>query len=244
MWSLSPSLDSWISVTVLRSQYHSQYQFSCSVVSNSLWPHGLQHARPPCPSPTPGACSNSCPSCRWCHPIISSFVLPFYSCLQSFPSSGSFPVSHFFTTSGQSIGVSASASVLPMTIQDWFPLGVQGTLKSLLQHHSSKASILLHSAFFIVQLSNPYMTTGKTITLTRQTFIGIYTYMYKYIKLPGWGHGNPLQYSCLKNCHAQRSLTCYSPYFQRIVHNWVTKHSTAHIYKTMQNGQDSLHIQG
>ena len=172
MWSLSPSLDSWLSVTVLRSQYHSQYQFSCSVVSNSLWPHGLQHARPPCPSPTPGACSNSCPSCRWCHPIISSFVFPFYSCLQSFPSSGSFPVSHFFTTSGQSIGVSASASVLPMTIQDWFRLGVQGTLKSLLQHHSSKASILWHSAFFTIQLSHPYMTTGKTIALTRWTFVG------------------------------------------------------------------------
>ena len=134
-----------------------------------------------------------------------------------------------------------------MNIQDRFPLGltdllaVQGTLKSLLQYHSSKPSILQCSAFFIVQMTYPYMTTGKTITLTTQTFVGIYTYMYMYINLPGGGHGNSLQYSCLENCHAQRSLTCYSPYLQKIVHNWVTKHSTAHIYKTMQNGQDSLH---
>ena len=98
-------------------------QFSCSVVSNSLCPHGLQHARPPCPSPTPRAYSNSCPSSWWCHPIISSSVIPFSSCLQSFPASGSFPMSQFFTSSGQSIGVSASASVLPVNIQDCFLLG-------------------------------------------------------------------------------------------------------------------------
>ena len=155
-------------------------QFSHSVVSNSLWPHGLQQARPPCPSPTPGACSNSCPLSWWCHPSILSSVVPFSSHLQSFPASGSFPVSQFFPSGGQSSGISASASVLPMNIQDWFALGwtgwislaVQGTLKSLLQHHSSKASILEHSAFFIVQLSHPYMTTGKTIALTRRTFVG------------------------------------------------------------------------
>ena len=99
-------------------------QFSHSVMSDSLWPHGLQHTRPPCPSPTPWACSNSCPSSRWCHPTISSFVVPFSSCLQSFPASGSFPVSQFFTSGDQSIGASASASVLPMNIQDWFPLGL------------------------------------------------------------------------------------------------------------------------
>ena len=98
-------------------------QFSCSVVSYSLQPHGPQHARPLCPSPTPRACSNSCPSSQWCHPNISSSVIPFSSCLQSFPASGSFPVSQFFTSGGQSIRVSASASVLPMNIQDWFPLG-------------------------------------------------------------------------------------------------------------------------
>ena len=101
-------------------------QFSRSVVSNSLRPHGLQHARLPCPSPTPRVYSNSCPLCQWCHPIISSSVVPFSSCLQSFPASGSFPMSQFFTSGGQSIGVSASASVLPMNIQDWFPLGLTG----------------------------------------------------------------------------------------------------------------------
>ena len=99
--------------------------FSRSVVSNSLRLHGLQHARPPWPSPISGACSSSCSSSWWCHPTISSSILPF-SCLQSFPASGSFPVSQFFTSGGQSIGTSASASVLPMNIQDWFPLGLTG----------------------------------------------------------------------------------------------------------------------
>ena len=98
-------------------------QFSCSVMSNSLRPHGLQHASPPCPSPTPRACSNSCPSSQWCHPTISSSVVPFSTHLQSFPAWGSFLVSQFFTSGGQSIGVSPSVSVLPMNIQDWFPLG-------------------------------------------------------------------------------------------------------------------------
>ena len=101
-------------------------QFSCSVVSDSLWPHGLQHARLPCPSPTPGACLSSHPSSWWCHPTISSSVVPFSSCLQSFPASESFPVSQLFASSGQSIGVSAWESILPMNIQDWFPLGLTG----------------------------------------------------------------------------------------------------------------------
>ena len=91
-----------------------------------LWPHGLQHARPPCPSQTPGVYLNSCPLSQWWHPTISSSVIPFFSCLQSFPASGSFPVSQFFTTGGLSIGVSASASLLPGQIQDWFPLGWTG----------------------------------------------------------------------------------------------------------------------
>ena len=101
-------------------------QFSHSVVSYSFWPHGLQHARLPCPSPTPRACSNSCPTSRWRHPTISSSVVPFSSCLQSFPASGSFPISQFFASGGQSIGASASASVLPMYIYYWFPLGLTG----------------------------------------------------------------------------------------------------------------------
>ena len=153
-------------------------QFSCSVVSDSLRPHELQYARLPCPSPFLRICSNSSPLSRWCHPTI--FVCrPFSSCPQSFQALGSFPMSWFFMSGGQSIGASASASVFSMNIQDWFPLGwtgfdllaVQGTLNSLLQHHSSKASILWRSAFFIVHLSHPYMTTGKTIALTRWTFV-------------------------------------------------------------------------
>ena len=100
----------------------SAIQFSLSIMSNSLWSHGLQHARLPCPSQTSRAYSNSCPPCRWCHPTISSSVVPFSSCLQSFPGSGSFPVSQFFISGGQSIGVSASASLFPMNIQGWFPL--------------------------------------------------------------------------------------------------------------------------
>ena len=96
-------------------------QFSDSVMSNSMWPHGLHHARPPCPSPNPGAYWNSCPLNWWCHPTISSSVVPISSCLQCFPASGSFPVKQFFASDGQSIG--ASASVLPMNIQDLFPLG-------------------------------------------------------------------------------------------------------------------------
>ena len=139
-------------------------------MSNSSWPHGLQHARPPCSSPTPTVYSNSCPLSGWCHPTISSSVVPFSSCPQSSPASGSLQMSQLFASGGQSIGVSASASILLINIQDWFSfrmdwldlLGVQGTLKSLLQHHSSKASILQHSAFFIVQFSDPYMTTRKT----------------------------------------------------------------------------------
>ena len=101
-------------------------QFSHSVVSDSLRPHGLQHTRLPCPSPTPGACSNSCPLSQWCHPTISS-CHPFSSCPQSFPASGSFPVNHLFTSGGQSIGVTASALVLPVNIQDWFPLKWTGS---------------------------------------------------------------------------------------------------------------------
>ena len=101
-----------------------------SVSSDSLWPHGLQHTRPPCPSPTPGACSNPCPLSQWCHPTISSSVVPFSSCLQSFPASLSFPMSQFFTSGGQSIGVSASASVRPVNIQEWFPLGLTDLIYS------------------------------------------------------------------------------------------------------------------
>ena len=139
-------------------------------MSDFLRPHGLQQARVPCPLPTTRASSNSCPSSRWGYATISSSVVPFSSCLQSFPASGSFQMSQFYTPGSQSTGASASASVLPMNVQDWFPL-VQGTLKNLLEQHSSKASILWHSVLFIIQHSHPYMTTGKTIALTRWTFL-------------------------------------------------------------------------
>ena len=105
--------------------WYSLMLVSCSVVSDSLWPHGLQHTRLPCLS-FPGACSNLCPLSWWCHETISSSVLPFSSCLQSFPASGSLPMSQFFTSGGLSIGASASASALPVNIQDWFPLGLTG----------------------------------------------------------------------------------------------------------------------
>ena len=103
-------------------------QFSFSVMSDSLQPHELQHSKLLCSSPTPRACSNSCPSSQWCHPTISSSVMPFSSCLQSFQESGCFPMSQFFASGGQNTGVSDSASVLPMNIQDWFPLGVTGLI--------------------------------------------------------------------------------------------------------------------
>ena len=130
-------------------------QFSHSVVSDSLRLHELQHTRPPCPSPTPRVYSNSCPLNRWCHPTISSSVIPFSSCPQSFPASGSFPMSQLFASGGQSIGVSASTSVLLMNIQDWFPLGWTGwiSLQSKgLWRVFSNTTVQKHQ-FFSTQLS-------------------------------------------------------------------------------------------
>ena len=179
LWYLRHINWRWIHVMIL----FSSVQFSRSVVSDSLRPHESQHTRPPCPSPTPRVHSNSCPSSWWCHPAISSSVVPFSSFPQSLPASGSFPISQIFAWGGQSIGVSAAASVLPTNTQDTFRmdwldlLAVQGTLKSLLQHHNSKASIIWHSAFFIVQLSHSYMTTRKTII-----FFQYNGYWYWYLK--------------------------------------------------------------
>ena len=148
-------------------------------MSDSLWPHELQHIRPPCPSPTPGVYSNSCPLSWWCHPTILSSVIPFSTRPQSFPASRSFQMNQFFRSGGQfwsfsfSISPSSEYSGLISFTVDWLDLlAVQETLKSLLQHHSSKASIFQSSAFFIVQLSHPHMSTGKTIALTRRTFVG------------------------------------------------------------------------
>ena len=150
---------------------------------NHIWlfaTHGLQHARFLSPSSCPGACSKSCLLIWWCHPTISPSVIPFSFCLQYFPASGSFPVTQYFASDGQSTGASASASVsvLSMNIQDWFLLGLTGLISLLsrgvsriFSKYSSKASVLQSSPFFMVQLSHPYMTTGKTIALTIQTFV-------------------------------------------------------------------------
>ena len=125
-------------------------QFSHSVISDSLQHHGLQHARLPCPSPTPGACSNSCPLSQWCHPTISPSVVPFSSCLQSFPASRPFPMSQVFTSGGQSTGVTVSASVLPRNIQDLFPLGLTGLISlqsKRLSRVFSNTTVLTYSSF-------------------------------------------------------------------------------------------------
>ena len=158
----------------------SSLQFSCSVMSDSLWPHGPQHARPPCPSPNPRVYSNSCPLNQWCHPTISFPVIPFSSSPSIFPSIRVFSNESVllirwpkYWSLSFNISPSKEHSGLISFRIDWLDLlVVQGTLKSLLQHHSSKASVLLRSAFFIVQLSHPYMTTGKTIALTKWTFVG------------------------------------------------------------------------
>ena len=163
--------------------YISSVHFSHSIVSDSLWPLGLQHVRPPCPSPIPGLHSSLCPLSLWCHPTISSSVVPFSSHLQSFLASGSLQMRQLFASGGHwsfsfSISPSNEYSRLISFRMDWLGLlAVQGTLKSLLQHHSSKASILPHSAFFIVQLSHPYTATGKTIALTRWAFVGKIMFM-------------------------------------------------------------------
>ena len=160
-------------------QFFSSVQFSRSVMSDSLWPHGLQHTRPPCPAPIPGVYSNSCPLSQWYHPTISSSVVPFSSCPQSLPASETFPMSQLFAWGGQSIGVSSLASVLPKNTQDWSPLEWTGWISLLskgLSRVFSNTTVQKHQ-FFGAQLSSqsnshPYMTTGKTIALTRQTFVG------------------------------------------------------------------------
>ena len=165
---------------IISQSAFSLVQFSFSVVSDSLRSHWLQHARPPCPSSTSGVYSNSCPLSRWCHPIILFSVVPFSSHLQSLPESGSFQMSQAlhircpnYWSFSFNICPSNEYSGLISFRMDWLDLlAIQGTLKSLLQHHSSKASILQRSAFFTVQLSHLYMTIGKTIALTRWIFVG------------------------------------------------------------------------
>ena len=156
-------------------------QFSHSVESHSLWPHGLYHARPPCP----GVYSNSCPLSWWCRPTISSSVFPFFFLFQSFAASGSFSMTEFFTSGGQSIGISASASVLPMNIQYWFPLEFTGWICWIQDSQESSPTPQFKSINYLVPsflysptLSHPYMTTGKTIALTRWIFADKVMYLH------------------------------------------------------------------
>ena len=161
----------------MSTQFSSVQSLSHVRLFGTTW---IQHAKPPCPPPSPGVHSNSRPSSQWCHPATSSSVVPFSFCPQSFPASGSFKTSQLFASGGQSIGVSASTSVLPMNIQDWFPLGWTGWIslqsKGLLGVFSNtidqKHQLSSAPASFTVQLSHPYMTTRKTIALTRRTFVG------------------------------------------------------------------------
>ena len=161
----------WVTVLIIKITQWWLLDFSpicCSVAQSclTLRPRGLQPASLPCPSPSPRVCSDSCPLSQWCHPTILSFVVPFSSCLQSFPASGSFPVSQLFTSGGQNIGTPASAIVLRMNIQGWFPfkinwfdlLAVQGTLKSLLQHHSSKTSVLASTSTILCTFRKQWKT--------------------------------------------------------------------------------------
>ena len=169
IWFTHPSVDTW---ALLHFQFSSVQFSSVAQSCPTLQHHGLQHTRLPCPSPIPRACTNSCPSSWWCHPTISSSVIPFSYYLQSIPALGSFPVSQFFTSGGQSIGVSASASVLAMNIQDWFPLGLSDLIflqsKRLLRVFSN-TTVQKHQFFdtqpSLVQFSHLYMAIGKTIAL-------------------------------------------------------------------------------
>ena len=196
-------------------------------------PRGLQHARPPCPSLTPGVYSNSCPLSRWCHPTISSRVIPF-SCIQSFPASGFFQESvlHIrwlkYWSFSFNISPSNEYSGLISFRMDWLGLfAVQGTLKSLFQHHSSKASILQCSAFFIVQFSHPYMTTGKTIALTKWIFVSkVMSPLFNMLStlvitfLP---RSKCLLISWLQSPSAVKPGMLQSMGLQRVGHNWATE---------------------
>ena len=169
----------WFQIYSLSFPSQMLSKFSSVQSLSHVWPHGLQHPRLPCPSPAPAACSNSCPSSWWCHPTISSSVIFFSSCLPSFPASGSSnkSVLHIRWSKHWSFSFSINPSneysgLISFRI-DWLNLlAMQGTLKSLPQHHSSKAAILQQSAFFMVRLSHAYMITGKNIALTRWTFVG------------------------------------------------------------------------
>ena len=159
--------------------------FNHSVMSSSLWPYELQHARPPCPPPTPGVHPNPCPLCRWCHPTISSSVIPFSSCPQSFPASGSFQMSQLFASGGQSIGVSASTSVPPMNIQDWCPLGWTGWISlqskglsrvfsntTVQKHQFFSAQLVVKGTVFYFNLLSFYISLLVPAFKKKKVYIG------------------------------------------------------------------------
>ena len=202
--NLGPPLEKNIILYLL--YYIQSVQFSHSVMFHSLWPHGLQHTRLPCPSATPRAFSNSCSSSQWCHPTISSSVVPFSSCLQPFPASGSFPMSQFFTSHGPNIGFSASASVLPMNIQDQFPLGLIGWSpccpsdsqeSSPTPQFKSISSSALNFLYIILNyiLGFPGGSNGKESACNAGD-LGSNPWS---SRSPGEGKGYSLQYSCLEN---------------------------------------------
>ena len=218
---------------ILNSLFHSDegkniysVQFSCSVVSNSLRPHESQHARPPCPSPTPGVHPNSCQLSQWCHPTIASSVVPFSSCPQSFPASGSFQMSQLFASGGQSIGVSASTSVLPLNTQDWSPLGWTGWislqskgLSRVFSNHSSYTRTYIYTDWELLTLlvlspEKAMATHSSTLTYKipwteepgRLQSMGSLrvghdwvTSLSLFLSCIGEGNSNPLQCSCLEN---------------------------------------------
>ena len=189
----------------------SSVQSSRSVVSDSLWPHEPQHARPPCPSPTTGVHPNPCPLSRWCHPTISSSVVLFSSYPQSFPASGSFPMSQLCTSGGQRIGVSASASVLPMNTQDWSPLGWTGWISLLSKGLSkvfSNTTVQKHQFFSTQSSCFPCGSVGKESACNAGDLGSIPGLG----RSPGEGKRYPLQYSGLEN----------SMDSQRVGHNWAT----------------------
>ena len=179
----------WVCETNTKT-YYQFVQYSRPVMSDSLRPHRLQPTRLPCPSPTPRAYSNSCPYSGWCHPTILSSVVPFSSYLQSFPASESFPISQLFTSGIQSIEVSALASIFPMNIKDWFPLGWTGFISlqsKWLSRVFSSTTVKKHQFFSaqlsLIQLLTPYMTTGKIIVLTRWTFVGKVTNVFTFFNM-------------------------------------------------------------
>ena len=187
----------------------SSVQFSRSNMSNSLWPHELQHASPPCPSPPPGAYPNSCPLSRWCCPTVSSSVIPFSFRLQSFPASGSFPMSQFFAWGGQSIGVSALGSVLPMNVQDWFPLGWTGWI-SLQSRGLSRVfsnTTVQKNVYLKVNCGfNAEKLSFRTLRLSKVFSVGILWISHKFIFFPAFcssdkiWNGNALVTNFLPSC--------------------------------------------